>query len=254
MVSSRRRPGPTAPARSVPAPPRPFRFRLPPGRGRFRRGGAAMAAGRPPPTVLLLGAAGGGKSLLVRRLRQLSAEEPAGLGEPPATLPTVGRARRGRGAAGGGGHGRTQPSACPAGGHQPDRPAAAAEGDGAGAGRLHGPHLAQLLQRVQRSSGERHRHPFVVDASNPTQVSSSCIQLLSVLSAAPLASVPVLVLFNKIDLPCYMSLLEMKSLFRMQDIVSCATQPITMLETSARDGTGLADVLQWLRATLGNPH
>ncbi|XP_068065958.1 ADP-ribosylation factor-like protein 16 isoform X2 [Anomalospiza imberbis] len=141
-----------------------------------------MAAGRSPPTFLLLGAAGGGKSLLVRRLRQLSAEEPAELGEPPATLPT-----------------------------------------------------------------------FVVDASNPTQVSSSCIQLLSVLSAAPLASVPVLVIFNKIDLPCYMSLVEMKSLFRMQDIVSCATQPITMLETSARDGTGLADVLQWLRTALKDP-
>ncbi|NXF34742.1 ARL16 protein, partial [Nyctibius bracteatus] len=93
---------------------------------------------------------------------------------------------------------------------------------------------------------------FVVDAANPTQVSSSCIQLLSVLSAAPLATVPVLVLFNKIDLPCYMSLAEMKSLFRMQDIVSCATQPITTLETSARDGTGVADVLQWLRATLGD--
>lgn len=50
-----------------------------------------------------------------------------------------------------------------------------------------------------------------------------------------------------------MSLVEMKSLFRMQDIVSCATQPITMLETSARDGTGLADVLQWLRAALKDP-
>ncbi|RMB95195.1 hypothetical protein DUI87_28182 [Hirundo rustica rustica] len=94
---------------------------------------------------------------------------------------------------------------------------------------------------------------FVVDASNPTQVSSSCIQLLSVLSAEPLASVPVLVLFNKIDLPCYMSLVEMKSLFRMQDIVSCASQPITMLETSARDGTGLAAVLQWLRTVLKDP-
>ncbi|KFM07615.1 ADP-ribosylation factor-like 16, partial [Aptenodytes forsteri] len=94
---------------------------------------------------------------------------------------------------------------------------------------------------------------FVVDAANPTQVSSSCVQLLSVLSAEQLASVPVLVLFNKIDLPCYMSLAEMKSLFRMQDIVSCATQPITMLETSARDGTGLADVLQWLRAAFGDP-
>ena len=55
------------------------------------------------------------------------------------------------------------------------------------------------------------------------------------------------------DLPCYMSLAEMKSLFRMQDIVSCATQPITTLETSARDSTGLRDVLQWLRAALGDP-
>lgn len=55
------------------------------------------------------------------------------------------------------------------------------------------------------------------------------------------------------DLPCYMSLVEMKSLFRMQDIVSCATQPITMLETSARDGTGLAEVLQWLRSALKEP-
>ncbi|NXA42876.1 ARL16 protein, partial [Eudromia elegans] len=91
---------------------------------------------------------------------------------------------------------------------------------------------------------------FMIDAANPAQVSASCVQLLSVLSAEPLASVSVLILFNKVDLPCYMSLVEMKSLFRMQDIVSCATQPITILETSARDGTGLADVLQWLQATL----
>lgn len=60
--------------------------------------------------------------------------------------------RDGRGAPG---HGRSQPGACLAGGHQPDGPAAAAEGDRAGAGRLHGPHLAQLLQRVQRSPGEQ---------------------------------------------------------------------------------------------------
>nr|XP_013801247.1 PREDICTED: ADP-ribosylation factor-like protein 16 [Apteryx mantelli mantelli] len=94
---------------------------------------------------------------------------------------------------------------------------------------------------------------FMIDAANPTQVSSSCIQLLSLLSAEQLASVSVLILFNKIDLPCYMSLVEMKSLFRMQDIVSCATQPITVVETSARDGTGLSDVLQWLQATLRDP-
>ncbi|XP_074463453.1 ADP-ribosylation factor-like protein 16 isoform X1 [Larus michahellis] len=249
-------------------------------------------AGRPVPTCLLLGAAGGGKSLLARRLRQLSAEEgPAGLGDPPATLPTVGtnltdlRLPRkatvrelggcmgpiwpsyygecsalmvshrhagphdggdpvsSRGPEGGARPGDTGLGAgpCPAVGRRAPRfprfpwPGCARGQPGAA------PHATFLLQQ------------FVVDAANPSQVSNSCVQLLSVLSAAQLASVPVLVLFNKIDLPCYMSLAEMKSLFRMQDIVSCATQPITMLETSARDGTGLADVLQWLRAALGDP-
>ncbi|XP_065708357.1 ADP-ribosylation factor-like protein 16 isoform X1 [Patagioenas fasciata] len=191
------------------------------------------AARRPVPTCLLLGAAGGGKSLVARRLRQLSTEDGnTELGAPPATLPTVGTnlsdlrlPRRARLRELGGCMGPIWPS-------------------------YYGECSAVL---------------FVVDAANPTQVSSSCVQLLSVLSAAPLAAVPVLVLFNKMscpggltqtprcsDLPCYMSLAEMKSLFRMQDIVSCATQSITMLETSARDGTGLADVLQWLRATLGD--
>ncbi|NXD55291.1 ARL16 protein, partial [Corvus moneduloides] len=195
----------------------------------FPRGGSAMAAGRSPPTFLLLGAAGGGKSLLVRRLRHI---------------------RRARGHRGGG-EGRTS------------------EGR---AGRAPVPQVGTNLTdlRLPRKVTVRELGGcmgpiwpsyysecsallFVVDASNPTQVSSSCIQLLSVLSAAPLASVPVLVLFNKIDLPCYMSLVEMKSLFRMEDIVSCATQPITMLETSAHDGTGLADVLQWLRTALKDP-
>ncbi|XP_075626409.1 ADP-ribosylation factor-like protein 16 [Balearica regulorum gibbericeps] len=178
-------------------------------------------AGPPVPTCLLLGAAGGGKSLLARRLRQLSAEEGAAeLGKPPATLPTVGT--------------NLTDLRLP-------RKVTVRE-----LGGCMGPIWPSYY-------GECSALLFVVDAANPTQVSSSCIQLLSVLSAAQLASVPVLVLFNKIDLPCYMSLVEMKSLFRMQDIVACATQPITMLETSARDGTGLADVLQWLRATFGDP-
>ncbi|NXE39636.1 ARL16 protein, partial [Ptilorrhoa leucosticta] len=191
----------------------------------FPRGGSAMAAGRSPPTVLLLGAAGGGKSLLVRRLRHIRRArghrgEPAELGEPPATLPTVGT--------------NLTDLRLP-------RKVTVRE-----LGGCMGPIWPSYYSECSALL-------FVVDASNPTQISSSCIQLLSVLSAVPLASVPVLVLFNKIDLPCYMSLVEMKSLFRMQDIVSCATQPITMLETSARDGTGLADVLQWLRTAVKDP-
>ncbi|XP_055553388.1 ADP-ribosylation factor-like protein 16 isoform X2 [Falco cherrug] len=169
------------------------------------------AAGKPVPTCLLLGAAGGGKSLLARRLRQLSVEEAAAeLGEPPATQPTVGT-------------------------------------------NLTDLRLPRRVTVRELGGCMGPIWPSYYGECSALLVSSSCIQLLSVLSAAQLASVPVLVLFNKIDLPCYMSRVEMKSLFRMQDIISWATQPITILETSARDGTGLADVLQWLRATLGDP-
>uniref|UniRef100_UPI00398F0AA3 ADP-ribosylation factor-like protein 16 isoform X3 n=1 Tax=Pristiophorus japonicus TaxID=55135 RepID=UPI00398F0AA3 len=89
---------------------------------------------------------------------------------------------------------------------------------------------------------------FVIDAANPTQISSSCIQLLSVLTAEQLQKTSVLIIFNKVDLPCHMSLVEMKSLFRMDDIVACTKQHISMLEVSARDGRGLEEVLNWLRS------
>ncbi|XP_069785790.1 ADP-ribosylation factor-like protein 16 isoform X2 [Narcine bancroftii] len=89
---------------------------------------------------------------------------------------------------------------------------------------------------------------FVIDAANPTQVSSSCIQLLDVLAAEQLQQTPVLILFNKVDLPCHMSLVEMKSLFRMDDILACAKQTIHVLEVSARTGRGLDQVLKWLNS------
>ncbi|XP_051796858.1 ADP-ribosylation factor-like protein 16 isoform X4 [Acanthochromis polyacanthus] len=88
----------------------------------------------------------------------------------------------------------------------------------------------------------------MVDSANIAQVSSSCIQLLSVLSAEPLHNASVLILFNKRDMPCVMSLIEIKSLFRMDDIIASATQPITTLELSARSGQGLQEVLRWLES------
>ncbi|KAM8845172.1 ADP-ribosylation factor-like protein 16 isoform 2-T2 [Spinachia spinachia] len=91
---------------------------------------------------------------------------------------------------------------------------------------------------------------FIVDSANTVQISSSCIQLLSVLSAEPLHSVSVLILFNKRDMPCIMSLVEIKSLFRMDDIIASATQPITILEVSACTGQGLQEVLSWLESVI----
>lgn len=51
------------------------------------------------------------------------------------------------------------------------------------------------------------------------------------------------------DLSCTMSLEEMKSLFRMDDIIASAPQSITVLELSARSGKGLQEVLNWLNST-----
>lgn len=45
-----------------------------------------------------------------------------------------------------------------------------------------------------------------------------------------------------------MSLTEIKSLFRMDDIVASATQPTTILEVSALSGQGLREVLSWLES------
>ncbi|XP_061740658.1 ADP-ribosylation factor-like protein 16 isoform X1 [Nerophis ophidion] len=89
---------------------------------------------------------------------------------------------------------------------------------------------------------------FVVDSANICQTSSSCIQLLSVLSAEQLHNASVLILFNKRDMPCTMSLVEIQSLFRLDDILASAPQTVTTLEVSARSGMGLQEVLAWLES------
>ncbi|XP_046893525.1 ADP-ribosylation factor-like protein 16 isoform X1 [Hypomesus transpacificus] len=169
---------------------------------------------------LLLGATGVGKTLLLKRLQKLSLLDGSfDLGEPPVTLPTVGtnltdlilKRKRVTVRELGGCMGPIWPS-----------------------------YFTDCSSVI-----------FMVDSANIIQISSSCIQLLSVLSAEPLHKASVLVLFNKRDLPCTMSLVEMKSLFRMDDIIACASQPITTLELSARSGQGLQEVLSWLDSAVG---
>ncbi|XP_039679815.1 ADP-ribosylation factor-like protein 16 isoform X1 [Perca fluviatilis] len=168
---------------------------------------------------LLLGATGVGKTLLMKRLQKLSLQGSGELGEPSLTLPTVGT------------------------------------------------NLTDLTLNKKKKVTLRELGGcmgpiwpsyfkdcasviFMVDSANIAQISSSCIQLLSVLSAEPLHSASVLILFNKRDMPCTMSLIEIKSLFRMDDIIASATQPITSLELSARSGQGLQEVLSWLESII----
>nr|XP_033817954.1 ADP-ribosylation factor-like protein 16 [Geotrypetes seraphini] len=164
---------------------------------------------------LLLGAAGTGKTLLVKRLQKLGSSDDGGdLGDVPPTLSTVGT-------------------------NLTDLVIQKRTITVRELGGCMGPIWPSYYRDCSSVM-------FVIDAANPRQISASCIQLLSVLSADTLATASVLILFNKIDLSGCMSLLELKSLFRLNDIISCAKQAITVLEVSARDGTGLPAVLQWL--------
>lgn len=170
-------------------------------------------------TCLLLGATGVGKTLLLKRLQKLIVHGLDELETPPSTLPTVGT------------------------------------------------NLTDLTLKKKKKVTVRELGGcmgpiwpsyfkdcssviFMVDSANTAQISSSCIQLLSVLSAEPLSNASVLILFNKRDMPCIMSLIEIKSLFRMDDIVASATQPVTILEASARSGEGLKEVLSWLESVM----
>ncbi|XP_029913585.1 ADP-ribosylation factor-like protein 16 [Myripristis murdjan] len=166
---------------------------------------------------LLLGATGVGKTLLLKRLQKITSHGSSNLEETPPTLPTVGtnltdlKLKRKR---------------------------LTVRELGGCMGPIWPSYFTDCSSVI-----------FMVDSSNITQISSSCIQLLSVLSAEPLRAASVLILFNKRDVPCTMSLIEMKSLFRMDDIIASATQPITTLELSARSGQGLQEVLSWLDST-----
>ncbi|XP_062826833.1 ADP-ribosylation factor-like protein 16 isoform X3 [Anolis carolinensis] len=115
---------------------------------------------------LLLGGSGAGKTLLVKRLQKLSSKDGAKeLGEPPATLPTVG----------------TNLTDLSLGKKITVREL------GGCMGPIWSSYYSDCCSVL-----------YMIDAARPTQISSSCVQLLSLLSAEKLASVPVLIIFNKI--------------------------------------------------------
>uniref|UniRef100_A0A452F2T2 ARF like GTPase 16 n=1 Tax=Capra hircus TaxID=9925 RepID=A0A452F2T2_CAPHI len=180
--------------------------------------GLRLSSGAGSGMCLLLGVTGVGKSLLVKRLQTIlpSRDGKGDLGDPPPTRPTVGTNLT----------------------------------DIVAQKKITIRELGGCMGPIWSSYyGNCHSLLFMVDASNPTQLSASCVQLLGLLSAEELANASVLILFNKIDLPCYMTIEEMKSLIRLPDLIACAKQNITTLEISAWKGTGLSDVLRWLQDT-----
>ncbi|XP_071489869.1 ADP-ribosylation factor-like protein 16 [Diadema antillarum] len=87
---------------------------------------------------------------------------------------------------------------------------------------------------------------YVVDTSNKSQLSSACIQLLNILTAAKLQRASVLIILNKRDLPPPVSIKQIRHLLHLEDIALSASQRIEVVEVSASTGQGLEEVVRWL--------
>lgn len=98
------------------------------------------------------------------------------------------------------------------------------------------------------SSYYKHCHMivYVIDSTNTTQISAATMLLLDILSAEDLKRKPVLILFNKRDSDCCMSMTELESIMRLSDIVYHAAQPLQVVEGSCVSESGLNTVVEWI--------
>ena len=88
---------------------------------------------------------------------------------------------------------------------------------------------------------------YVIDATNYTQISAATILLLDVLGHQELKEKPCLLVFNKLDCHCPMSLTQFKSVMRLDDILNHAPQKVQVVEGSCLKGSLLVQqVLEWL--------
>ncbi len=87
---------------------------------------------------------------------------------------------------------------------------------------------------------------YVIDSSSKLQVSVSTVALLDLLSAKELEKTPLLLFFNKTDLPLAMSLSEYQSVMRLEDIVAHASQPITVVDGTCWLGKGIDKIYEWI--------
>ena len=87
---------------------------------------------------------------------------------------------------------------------------------------------------------------YVIDTSNPTQISAATVLLVEVLSADALKDKPLLLLFNKTDSHFGMSLVELKSIMRIDEMLQCASQTVTVVHGSCVTDKGVEEILQWI--------
>lgn len=92
-----------------------------------------------------------------------------------------------------------------------------------------------------------HQIVYVVDANNPMQLSVAMVLLLDLLGNEVIVDKPVLLFFNKTDLPGPMSLNEVQEIMRVNDLRVQYGEKLAVLSGSCVTGDGLMGVTNWIR-------
>lgn len=87
---------------------------------------------------------------------------------------------------------------------------------------------------------------YVVDASTPSSVGNSVMDLLDCLAQPGMEHKSVLLVFNKRDLPCGMPRAELESVFQLDFLYNARPGKLYTTEVSAFDGTGLSVIVEWI--------
>ena len=94
---------------------------------------------------------------------------------------------------------------------------------------------------------------YVVDASNPQQISAATVLLMELLADEGSRDKPFLLLYNKTDLPSPMSQYEMAEIMRVRDLRKMLDEQLAVLNVACATGEGLAEVMKWVRTTVCSP-
>lgn len=95
---------------------------------------------------------------------------------------------------------------------------------------------------------------YTIDSSNQVQVSASTILLLELISSQALKEKPILIFFNKTEVPLGLCLTEYKSVMRLDDIVENATQKLVVVEGSCWADRGIDVILDWISTNVYHQH
>lgn len=87
---------------------------------------------------------------------------------------------------------------------------------------------------------------YVVDVTNSSQISAATMLLLDILTAKDLENKPVMVFFNKCDCELKMSLIELKSIMRLDDLTENSALSLTVLQGSCVTENGLSALSNWI--------